>query len=478
MPTNQSIPEQLNIFQYSSYQSIPPGKLAWITIKAKQQGKDPKMVHAGIKAKMSRKNYKPTSSAKTTRKRTTKKQQSIYEQLNLSDYKSYDSIPPAKRAWITIKAKREGKDPDKVHSQIAKKMGGSKKVGKKVSKKKVSKGVGKKKKKIKIDGCPSLIISTDKDIDNWSFKNGITRSLAFKKKGLAEFAVNVGPKCDNNCLYCFSGSMLFRHRSFKEFKRDPHAFGYAIVDPEISIKVAKDATRKRWDGARGLIELSTYSDAWCPSARKLDLGRKCLKAVLENDPKWTIRVLTKNHEVEKDFDIIKKYRKRVSVSLTVTSPVNKSKIMQVVEQNASPVKERIRVLKKAHRMGLRTYMMLCPLLPSIADGPKQIDWYIQLAEEVGAEEVFAEAVNSRGETFPLVFKEFAKKGYKNEAKAIKALMDDDIHSEYTLRLVKNVQKSMRKYSNIRKLRFLLYSNKLLSEHLKEIQKDDAGIKWL
>jgi hypothetical protein len=35
---------------YLSYNEIPAAKKAWITIKAMQQGKDPKMVHAGIKA--------------------------------------------------------------------------------------------------------------------------------------------------------------------------------------------------------------------------------------------------------------------------------------------------------------------------------------------------------------------------------------------------------------------------------------------
>ena len=50
MEKSKSIPEQLKIFNYNSYEDIPPAKKAWITIKAKQQGKDPKMVHAGIKA--------------------------------------------------------------------------------------------------------------------------------------------------------------------------------------------------------------------------------------------------------------------------------------------------------------------------------------------------------------------------------------------------------------------------------------------
>ena len=50
-----NIAKRLNIFEdYSSYGDIPPAKLAWITIKSNQQGKDPKMVKAGIKAHYAR----------------------------------------------------------------------------------------------------------------------------------------------------------------------------------------------------------------------------------------------------------------------------------------------------------------------------------------------------------------------------------------------------------------------------------------
>lgn len=50
-----SISQELGIFeQYSSYEEIPAAKRAWITIKAKKQGKNPVMVHAGIKAAFAR----------------------------------------------------------------------------------------------------------------------------------------------------------------------------------------------------------------------------------------------------------------------------------------------------------------------------------------------------------------------------------------------------------------------------------------
>ena len=51
-----SIGTQLGIFKsYGSYGDIPPAKRAWITIKAKQAGKNPNMVHAGIKAAFTKK---------------------------------------------------------------------------------------------------------------------------------------------------------------------------------------------------------------------------------------------------------------------------------------------------------------------------------------------------------------------------------------------------------------------------------------
>ena len=43
---------------YNSYEEIPPAKKAWITIRAKKEGKNPVMVHAGYKAHFKRKNGK------------------------------------------------------------------------------------------------------------------------------------------------------------------------------------------------------------------------------------------------------------------------------------------------------------------------------------------------------------------------------------------------------------------------------------
>ena len=240
-------------------------------------------------------------------------------------------------------------------------------------------------------------------------------------------------------------------------------------------RLAEHMKRKRMKG--GLIQISTTVDSWDKYCRKNNIGRRLLEAILPV-PGWSVRILTKNAEVEEDFDIIKKYKEKVLVGLSITGTTDKNDILQVLEPNASSNKERMRVLRKAHRMGLRTYGMFCPLMPSIADSPKQIDNYINFAEQIGAEEIFSEAVNPRGKCLVYSQDILERKNYPKESEAVKKVKNRPARSQYTLELVKNIQKSMRKYSDIRKLRFLLYNEDLRPEHLKEIKKDKAGIKFL
>lgn len=308
----------------------------------------------------------------------------------------------------------------------------------------------------------------------WETKNGITKTPAFEEKGLATHAVNVGLKCDNNCTYCSTGAMLRTHSAFKQLGVSPFGLGYAIVDKNKAEKVAIDAKKLR---GSGLIEMCTITDAYCPSARKYNLGRKCLQTILENS-NYEIRILTKNAEVEQDFDLIKKYKDRVRVGISITATPDKSEIMQVLEENASPIKERMRVLRKAHKMGLRTYMMLCPLLPSIADSPKQIDKYIKFTESIGAEEIFSEAVNARGKGLILTQEALEKSGYIEEAEAVKAIRKQKAWSQYTYNLIRNIQSSVKEHSDIKKLKFLLYPKNLQQVHLNKLKKNSRGIVWL
>jgi DNA repair photolyase len=168
----------------------------------------------------------------------------------------------------------------------------------------------------------------------------------------------------------------------------------------------------------------------------------------------------------------------VPVGLSLTGTPEKEKVMLAVEPYASPLRERMAALEKAHLMGLRTYGMLCPLLPGIADGPEQIDRLVWFCKSIGVEEVFAEAVNPRANGLVLTEQALRSAGFASEADAVGAIRRVKAWSNYVARLVKNVQTAARRYQMIDKLRFLLYPKRLTAQDCAWIKEDEQGVVWL
>ncbi len=310
-------------------------------------------------------------------------------------------------------------------------------------------------------------------------KSGIRRTPEFEKKGLAGYAVNVGLRCGHGCEYCSTGASVrthewFRRKPIKEQKITSFTRGIAVIDPNIAEKVSHDAKRRR---KRGLVEVCTTTDAWSPEARKHDLGRKILKAILEQ-PGWNVRVLTKSAHVVNDFDVISQYRDRVQVGISLTATPDKSDVCGIIEPNASSIPERMEAIREANKQGLRTYGMLCPLLPSIGNSPDQINEMVKFVVDCGAEELFAESVNPRGSGLKNTQEALAAHGYKAEAVAVKEIRKTANWSIYTRQLIADLQQSVREHFDIGKLRILLYPSNLAPEDEKSIRENDEGVVWL
>jgi DNA repair photolyase len=268
--------------------------------------------------------------------------------------------------------------------------------------------------------------------------------------------------------------MLRMHPSFKAVGENPFESGYAIVDPDTPERVARDAAAIR---GRGLIQLCTTVDAWSPEAQEHDLGRRCLEAVL-SQPGWTVRILTKNAAVRNAFDLIERHRDRVLVGLSLTATEDKSRITAVTEPCASPMSERMQTLEEAHRRGLRTYGMLCPLLPGVSDGPAEVDRLVNFVLDCGAEEVFVEPVNGRGPSLPDTEEGLRAAGFRDEADALAAVRHSVGWSAYTTRLLRSVQDTLKKRHSLHKLRFLLYPARLTQGDTIWIRSHPEGVKWL
>jgi hypothetical protein len=104
--------------------------------------------------------------------------------------------------------------------------------------------------------------------------------------------------------------------------------------------------------------------------------------------------------------------------------------------------------------GLRTFGMLCPLLPGVADAPEQVEELVTFVEGCQVEEVFAEAVNQRGPGLKCTEEAVRGAGFVAEAVALAEIRRAENQSVYVVGLIHNLQTLPRHRGMINKLRFL------------------------
>ena len=303
---------------------------------------------------------------------------------------------------------------------------------------------------------------------------GISKTPKFEEKGLCNYAVNVGVICGHQCTYCSSGGTLRRNPVFTNIQQTSFKRGYAIIDPDTLARISQDPPMLTEED---IVQLCTLDDAWSPEAQEYGLGRKCLQFLLEKTPAQ-VRILTKNAAVAEDFDVLKKYPKRVIVGLSTGVPASREDAAAVVEPNTSSIRDRLAALKKASKMGLRTFGMICPCLPGVADSEAALDEMFDAVLECDVEDIWLEPVNYRPPVLITTSLALLDAGLDVDAQAIDTIRKKVNWSIYATALIKMAIGVADRHGVLDNLHILLYPKKLSPEHVAELKRYKRGIIWL
>ncbi len=172
-------------------------------------------------------------------------------------------------------------------------------------------------------------------------KNILSKSKVF------EYSLNPYVGCQHNCVYCYA-------KFVKKFTRHEERWGdfvdVKINAPELlSIEIKKKK--------KGHVWLSGVCDPYQPLEERYKLSRKCLEILIENA--WPVTIQTKSPLVLRDLELLKN-SSTVEVCLTITTA--DENIRKIFEPNAPSIKERISALHTLCKEGLKTHVMIAPLL--------------------------------------------------------------------------------------------------------------------
>jgi len=168
------------------------------------------------------------------------------------------------------------------------------------------------------------------------------------KSKVYDWTINPYVGCQHGCIYCYAKFM-------KRFSGHKENWG-EFVDVKMNAPelLSQEIKKKK----KGRVWVSGVCDPYQPVEKKYELTKKCLEILQKNN--WPVVIQTKSPLVLRDLELLKKFQE-IEVGFTITT--DDEEIRKIFELRTVPINERIETLDKLHQEGIKTFVMIAPLLP-------------------------------------------------------------------------------------------------------------------
>ena len=228
-------------------------------------------------------------------------------------------------------------------------------------------------------------------------KSALTKS---KLPGI-DYSLNPYLGCSFSCSYCYV-PYLFRMKK-EEWKN---------VKAKVNMpSLLRKELRKK---EKGIVGISSSTDAYQPYERKYEITRKCIQLLAEYG--WKIDILTKSDLILRDMDIIKKSNAKIGVTITTFN----EDVLPIWEPYASRPQGRLEAIKKFSDAGLFTYIFFGPVFPFMKD--EEIKYCIEEFVNSGVKEVIVDSLHIKQgmlHEIERIFPGISKVGYDEIFKKVK-----------------------------------------------------------
>jgi DNA repair photolyase len=176
----------------------------------------------------------------------------------------------------------------------------------------------------------------------------IKAKTILSKSQIYDYAVNPYVGCGHGCIYCYAKFM-------KRFTGHREQWGEFV---DVKMNAAELLIRELRKKKKGIVWISGVCDPYQYVEEKYMLTRRCLEILVEGG--WQVTIQTKSPLVLRDIEILK-ISENAEVGFTITTA--DEKVRKIFEPGAPSIEKRIEALDILHAEGIRTFVMIAPMLP-------------------------------------------------------------------------------------------------------------------
>jgi len=160
-----------------------------------------------------------------------------------------------------------------------------------------------------------------------------------------------------------------------------------------------ELARPSWKGEHVALGTNTDPYQWVEGRYKLMPG--IWEAM--RDAANPCSVLTKSPLLLRDLELMKQIAERTEFGAALSVPTLDEKAWRATEPHTPNPRARLEAVAELTRAGIKTGVLVAPLMPGVNDAPEQVAPILELASEAGAAYISGIALHLRGEVRDLWF---------------------------------------------------------------------------
>ena len=218
------------------------------------------------------------------------------------------------------------------------------------------------------------------------------RSALNRVRGMEylEWSLNPYMGCAHRCTFCYV-------RAFEERADRPGDERYgAVVRVKVNVVevLRSELARPSWQ--RESVAIGAATDPYQPAEGRYRLTRGCIAALGEY--RTSFDLITRGTLILRDLDVLQEAAGRVPVSIHFSVPTLDPEVWRRTEPGTANPRQRLRVLSRLVKAGIRAGVAMAPILPGISDRPDQLAAVVRAARDAGATHLWSGWLHMKGAT--------------------------------------------------------------------------------
>jgi DNA repair photolyase len=179
------------------------------------------------------------------------------------------------------------------------------------------------------------------------------------------WTINPYRGCTHSCHYCFARAF----HTYLDLGIGDDFSSKIVVKTNVVDVLRSELASPKWEGEAVAMGTATDPYQHCEGRYKLTRGVIAALTDFENP----MSMLTKSTMIVRDLDVFRRLARVTDVSVAMSVGTLDEGIRRVVEPGTPPGRKRLEILKRFGESGIRTGVLVAPLLPGLTDDEEHID---------------------------------------------------------------------------------------------------------